>query len=177
MRPRAVIPIAVIASLCAACSATSSSQTPTAAASGAESTASSPASPSPTAASVVAGDLTCSDFDFAAPRLATQIKHVGGFVGFPETGSDVQVNLDQAKYEMDVLVAKAPECAPKAVKALAALATSTDALLVTFKTGDDPEIVAADKAALNDVRAKGIAAWKVMKINPVGWEGIFPNAQ
>ncbi|MEZ5116684.1 MAG: hypothetical protein R2737_10490 [Candidatus Nanopelagicales bacterium] len=102
----------------------------------------------------------------------------GGFVGFPDNGaSDVQVNLDQAKYEMDVLVAKAPECAPKAVQALETLAGAVDELLVTFQLGENPAVVAADKAALNEVRGRGIDAWKIMKINPVGWEGIFANAR
>jgi hypothetical protein len=104
------------------------------------------------------------------------MKHIGGFVGFTGDGADVQVHLDEAGYEMDILMAKAPECAPKAAKALGALAAATDALLVTFKTGDDPAIVAADKAALADARTKGIAAWKVMKVNPAGWENVFSNA-
>jgi hypothetical protein len=104
------------------------------------------------------------------------MKHIGGFVGFTGTGADVQVPLDQARYEMDVLMAKAPECAPRAEEALVAVAAATDVLLGTFQTGDDPAVVAADKAALNDLRTKGIAAWKVMKVNPAGWENVFPNA-
>ena len=81
-----------------------------------------------------------------------------------------------ARYEMDILMAKAPECAPRAVKALVALEAATGALLVTFKTGDDPAIVAAEKAALAHARTKGIAAWKALKINPAGWENVFSNA-
>lgn len=178
MHPTAIIPITLIASLCAACGSTNSSQAPSSAASVPAVASPDGTSPSSSAAaSVVASDLTCLDFDFAAPRLTTEIKHVGGFVGYTGDGADVQVNLDEANHQMAILTAKAPDCAPKGVEALAALAAATDVLLVTFKTGDDPAVVAADKAALNDVRSKGIAAWKVMKINPAGWENVFPNAE
>jgi hypothetical protein len=113
------------------------------------------------------GELTCTSFDEEAAHLVTYAHYASLNVG---TNNDTVPTFADMNEAMGVLAAMAPECAPKAVDAIAALGTAAGETASVYKPGEDAGVKAADKAVLEALKVKGVAAWQAMGKDPAPWE-------
>ncbi|MBK9739238.1 MAG: hypothetical protein IPO93_06955 [Actinobacteria bacterium] len=171
MRIRQVFPTVAACALLAACGSSTGAATPSPAAPEA-----SPASVAEPAQAVVAvpmpsssptGELTCGSFDMAAAHFLTYAHYAGLNVG---TNNDTTGSFSDMNEAMGILTAMAPECAPDSVEAIAALGVAAGQTAATYKPGDDEAVKAADKAALEELKAKGVVAWDAMGLDPAVWD-------
>ena len=153
---------------CGSSASTTSSSAPPAPSAAASAVASAPvaaAAPMPTSSPT--GALTCANFDEEAAHLVTYAHYASLNVG---TNNDTVPTFGDMNEAMGVLTAMAPECAPKAVDAVAALGVAAGTAAATYLPGDDPTVTAADKAALESLKAAGVAAWTAMGKDPAPWD-------
>lgn len=177
MRRALALPLIVVAATLAACG--SSAGTASAPASSAAAPASPAAAPTSSAAAPASSaaapapspldtaSLTCDDFDKAAPTVVSALHALAAYLS---SGNDAGPNLGELASGMAVLNAMAPQCAPKAVDALAAMSAAADTVATVYDSGSDPAVIAADKQALDAVKPKGVAAWKAMGLDVAPWD-------
>jgi hypothetical protein len=99
--------------------------------------------------------------------LLTYAHYAGLNVG---TNNDTTGSFSDMNEAMGILTAMAPECAPDSVEAIAALGVAAGQTAATYKPGDDEAVKAADKAALEELKAKGVVAWDAMGLDPAVWD-------
>jgi hypothetical protein len=113
------------------------------------------------------GELTCTNFDQAAAHMLTYAHYASLNVGTNNDTAPTFLDMNEA---MGVLTAMAPQCAPKAVEAIAAMGVSAGEVAATYKPGDDAAAKAADMAVLEALKATGVAAWTAMGEDPTAWD-------
>jgi hypothetical protein len=119
--------------------------------------------------------LTCGYLATLGPGLTTAVTELSRLVGS---------SADRAPYfvmtisgHSTAITDLAPACEPKSQAAAADLTSAVEKLTTEFKPGTDPSVLAADKAALNEVRANGTTLYRVLGLNAVGWENVPSMAQ
>jgi hypothetical protein len=113
------------------------------------------------------GKLDCANFDQMAARLKQTATYASINVG---TNNDTGPAFGDMNEAMGVLTAMAPTCSPDAVAAIAALGAAAGNAAAVYKSGDDPAVIAADKAALTALGTAGKVAWKAMGLDPATWD-------
>jgi hypothetical protein len=118
---------------------------------------------------------TCGDLANMGPGLTTAVTELSRLVGS---------STDRAPYFVmtisglsTAITDLAPACESKSQAAAAALTSAVEKLTTEFKPGTDPSVLAADKAALNEVRATGTTLYRILGLNTVGWENVPAMAQ
>lgn len=155
--------IALLALLLVGCGASTAS---TQGASG-EPAGSTPATSAPTEAQPSPSPSTCADFDMAAAHLSTYWHYLKINLGTDNDEAPTIADMTQA---METLTALAPKCAPKAVKALTKLATTSAVVASTYQTKPDAMQAAAVDEAMAAMQEQGVAAWTAMGISTYAWE-------
>jgi hypothetical protein len=171
MKTTFAVSAAVACAFLAACSSsTGASSSSTAAVEAAPSivaTSAAPIAAVPMPSSSPTGELTCTSFDQAAAHMLTYAHYASLNVGTNNDTAPTFLDMNEA---MGVLTAMAPECAPKAVAAIAAMGVSAGDVAATYKPGDDAAAKAADKAVLEALKVTGLAAWTAMGKDPTAWD-------
>ncbi len=127
----------------------------------------SPVAAEPMPTSSPTGDLSCAGFDQEAAHLLTYAHYASLNVG---TNNDTVPLFGDLNEAMGVLTAMAPECAPDAVDAIAALGVSAGEVAAVYRPGDDDAVKDANKAVLEGMRATGVLAWEAMGKDPSAWD-------
>jgi hypothetical protein len=119
--------------------------------------------------------LICGDLAKTGPLLTTAVTELSRLVGS---------STDRAPYFVmtisglsTAITDLALACDPKSRADAAALASAVETLAADFKPGTDPSVLAADKEALNQVRATGTSLYRLLGLNTVGWENVPPMAR
>jgi hypothetical protein len=119
--------------------------------------------------------LTCSDLAKIGALLTTAVLELSHQVGSP---SDQAPRFVTTVSGLSTAITDlAPACEPKSPDAAAALASTVEKLTADFKPGTDPSVLAADKEALNQVRATGTTLYRLLGLTTVGWENVPADAQ
>lgn len=161
------VPTLIVCLALSACGSSSSTPAQPTAPVSAATTAAAPVAAAPMPTSSPSGELSCANFDQEAAHLITYAHYASLNVG---TMNDTVPTFADMNEAMGVMTAMAPQCAPKAVDAIAALGVAAGAAAAAYQPGDAATDVAADKAALEALKASGVTAWTAMGKDSAGWE-------
>ncbi len=166
LRTVPVIAACAILAACGSSTSTESSSAPAVAASAVAQPAQAEV-PVPLPSSSPTGELSCANFDMSAAHLVTDAHYASLNTG---TNNDTQPSFADMNEAMGVLTAMAPKCAPDAVAAIAALGVAAGETVAAYQSGDDPAAITANKAAIEALKVKGVAAWTAMGQDPAAWD-------
>ncbi|MEI6362012.1 MAG: hypothetical protein WCP95_07750 [Actinomycetes bacterium] len=171
MTLKRLLPTVVVCAALTACGSSTvsstASQTPALGNPSVAVTSAAPVAAAPMPTSSPSGELSCANFDQEAAHLITYAHYASLNVG---TNNDTAPTFNDMNESLGVLTAMAPKCAPKAVEAIAALGSAAGAVAAVYQPGDDPAVKAADKAALEALKAEGLTAWTAMGKDTGPWE-------
>ena len=118
--------------------------------------------------------MACPDLEPLGPSLSTAVLELSHLVG---STNDASSYLATVSGQSSAITDLAPKCEPGSKDASAELASAVRQLMTDFMPGTEQPILDTDKAALNDVRAAGIALYKLLDLNSAGWENIPAEAR
>ena len=146
-----LLPTVLVCAALSACGSSSSSTT----APSAQPSSAQPVAAAPMPTSSPTGELTCTNIDGEAAHLVTYVHYASLNVGTTDDTAPTFADMNEA---LGVMTAMAPECAPKAVEAIAALGATAGQAAAVYAPGDDVAVKAANKTALEAIKAQGVTA-------------------